>query len=222
MPLNRSYRDASELPKELAVFPLEGVLLFPRCELPLNIFESRYLKMFDDALRSERLIGMVQPSASLRTTIHAPALERVGCVGRISQFAESGDGRYIVTLTGVCRFKILSELDTEAAYRFCSVDFDDYENDLRPDPVDDQQRLKAVLDVLKMFEESRGLKIDWSSLSGTRAEPLLNALCMQLPLGPREKQALLEASNLDARISVLSAIAEFEVAGGPNPSTRLQ
>ena len=132
MPMNPVYRSPAELPAKLAIFPLAGALLLPRGELPLNIFEPRYLAMIDDAMKAERVVGMIQPDESRESSAAQPALFKVGCAGRITQLAESGDGRYLITLTGIARFRILDELAVTTAYRQCRVRFRAVRRRLRP------------------------------------------------------------------------------------------
>lgn len=210
MPINRPYRGASELPALIPLFPLDGALLLPRCQLPLNIFEPRYVAMVDDALKGERLIGMVQPDPDANTTA-VPLLAPVGCVGRITEIAESGDGRYLMNLTGVARFRILRELGASTAYRQAHVEFaypDDFTPNLGGEAVDRNGLLRTLADYLK----AKNLEADWDGIRQAPNEALVNGLSMMAPFGPREKQALLEAPDLRTRAEILVAVTEMALA----------
>jgi Lon protease-like protein len=222
MSINAPYKSAADLPNVIPIFPLAGVLLLPRGELPLNVFEPRYLAMVDDALRGHRLIGMIQPNADAGGSRNAPELFSVGCVGRITQFAESGDGRYILTLTGVARFRILEEMPVVTTYRQCQVDFEAFAEDFTPGSAEDDVDRATVLQTLDEFAKSNRLKIDWKSIEGASNEALVNALSMMSPFGPKEKQALLEASNLKSRAEVLVAITQMELARSNNNTNSIQ
>src|SRR5579871_1221220 len=182
MPINAEYRGPGDLPEVIPVFPLPGALLLPRGQMPLNIFEQRYLAMVDDSFRDgHRLIGMIQPDVAHSQNEARPALFRVGCVGRITQLAESGDGRYILELTGVTRFKVVEEMTVLTAYRQCRVDYFPF-------------------------------KVDWEGVENAPNEALVNALAMMSPYGPAEKQAMLEAPDLKTRAEILIAVTEMDLA----------
>jgi Lon protease-like protein len=208
------------LPTVVPVFPLASVLLLPRGELPLNIFEPRYLAMMEDALRSNRIIGMVQPQDE-KSGMHPP-IQSVGCLGKITQFAETGDGRFMITLTGLARFRVAEELTILTPYRQCVVSYAEFEHDLKERDGEELVDRSAVLKALRSFAEANRLKIDWKSIEQTPNEALVNALAMMSPFGPDEKQALLEAKTLAARADVLVAITEIELARGNGPSRQLQ
>ena len=212
---------ADDLPAAFPVFPLTGALLLPRGELPLNIFEPRYLAMIDDAMRSHRVIGLIQPeeNAAYRDT---PGLLTVGCAGRITQIAETGDGRYHLTLTGISRFRIVEEIVAMTPYRQCRIDFSDFHTDFTPRVGENAVDRESVLRTLRDFAEANQLQIDWTSIHEAPNEALVNALSMMSPYGPKEKQALLEAPDLKARAEVLVAITEIELARGKNASSPLQ
>ncbi len=210
-----------EMPSVLPLFPLSGALLLPRGQLPLNVFEPRYIAMVDDALRTHRMFGMIQPDESLPEQPVSP-LFKIGCVGRISQFAESGDGRYILTLTGVSRFTLTEEIEAVTPYRQGRVDFDSFAGDFKPRKGEENVDRDGVLKALRDFAEENDLQIDWDSINQAPNEALVNALAMMSPFGPREKQALLEASDLKGRAEVLVAITEIELARGRNTPTSLQ
>ena len=213
MPINAEYRGPGDLPEIVPVFPLPGALLLPRGQMPLNIFESRYLAMIDDAFRDgHRLIGMIQPDAAHSSNADRPTLFRVGCVGRITQLAEAGDGRYILELTGVSRFKVLEELKVLTAYRQCKVDFYAFADDFTARKGEDEVDRAAVLAALTDFLKANDLKVDWDGVENAPNEALVNALAMMSPYGPAEKQALLEAPDLKTRAEILIAVTEMDLA----------
>ncbi|WFU24893.1 LON peptidase substrate-binding domain-containing protein [Bradyrhizobium sp. CB1717] len=214
MPINIEYRGPADLPEIIPVFPLPGALLLPRGQMPLNIFEPRYLAMVDDSFRDgHRLIGMIQPDvAHSPKNSDKPALFRVGCVGRITQLAESGDGRYILELTGVARFKVLEELEVLTAYRQCKVDFFAFVDDFTARMGEDQVDREALLSVLADFLKANNLKVDWEGVESAPNEALVNALAMMSPYGPAEKQAMLEAPDLKTRAEILIAVTEMDLA----------
>jgi Lon protease-like protein len=214
MPINIEYRGPADLPEIIPVFPLPGALLLPRGQMPLNIFEPRYLAMVDDSLRDgHRLIGMIQPDiAHSPKNSDKPALFRVGCVGRITQLAESGDGRYILELTGVARFKVVEELEVLTAYRQCKVDFFTFADDFTARVGEDEVNREALLVALADFLKANNLKVDWEGVESAPNEALVNALAMMSPYGPAEKQAMLEAPDLKTRAEILIAVTEMDLA----------
>lgn len=212
---------ARDMPGVLPLFPLSGALLLPRGQLPLNIFEPRYLALIDDALKGHRMIGMIQPDPQAGAR-DVPPLFKVGCAGRITQFAESGDGRYVITLTGVARFAVLDEIAAVTPYRQAKADFAAFESDFSPRLGEEEVDRDGVLKALRDFAESNQLQIDWDSVNDAPNEALVNALSMMSPFGPREKQALLEAVDLKGRADVLVAITEIELARGKNAPNTLQ
>ena len=222
MSINKPYEAPAELPATIPVFPLAGALLLPRGEMPLNIFEPRYLAMADDALRTHRLIGIIQPLTDAGEGAKAPPLFTVGCVGRITQFAESGDGRLFVVLTGVARFRVKQEVLAMTAYRQCLVDYASYAGDFVPRAGEDAVDRKAVLAALRLFAKSTNQEVDWKSINQAPNEALVNALSIMSPFGPKEKQALLEAGDLKTRADVLIAITEMELARGGAEGSSLQ
>jgi len=221
MNINHAIGGPTELPTVFPIFPLAGVLLLPRGELPLNIFEQRYIAMVNDALRGERIIGMIQPDPEGRLEAAAPALFSTGCAGRITQFAETGDGRYLITLTGIARFKLAEEISAITPYRQCRADFGPFFLDFSPRAGEDQVDRAGVLRTLRDFAETNHLQIDWNSINSAPNEVLVNALSMMSPCSPKEKQALLEAQDLKGRADVLVAITEMELARGRSASTPL-
>ena len=213
MPINAEYRGPGELPQVIPVFPLPGALLLPRGQMPLNIFEPRYLAMVDDSLRDgHRLIGMIQPDVTHSQSEKTPALFRVGCVGRITQLAETGDGRYILELTGVARFKVVEELNALTSYRQCRVDFFPYADDFVARRGEEAVDRQALLEVLTDFLKANNLKVDWEGIEAAPNEALVNALAMMSPYGPAEKQAMLEAPDLKTRAEILIAVTEMDLA----------
>jgi uncharacterized protein len=219
MPINTVYRGPDALPEEIAVFPLPGALLLPRGQMPLNIFEPRYLAMIDDALRSGlRLIGMIQPDpAHPGPDPDKPNLFHVGCVGRITQLAESGDGRYLIQLTGIARFRIEAELPVATPYRQCRVTFQPFADDFIARKGEDEVDRKALLRALTDFLKANNLKADWEGIENAPNEALVNALAMMSPYDTAEKQALLEAPDLKTRAEILIAVTQIELAKSKTP-----
>jgi Lon protease-like protein len=222
MPMNAAYRSPSDLADVIPVFPLPGALLLPRGQMPLNIFEPRYMAMVDDALRaSHRLIGMIQPDPAHPGPEHKPNLFKVGCVGRITQIAETGDGRYLLQLTGVVRFRIDEELDVATPYRQCRVTYAPFTDDFTARKGEDEVDRESLLRALSDFLKANDLKADWEGIENAPNEALVNALAMMSPYGVAEKQALLEAPDLKSRAEILVAATEIELAksssGGETP-----
>ena len=223
MGMNAVYEGAKDCPAAIPLFPLGGALLLPRGQMPLNIFEPRYLAMIDDALKGDRVIGIIQPEPETGRQPEIPPLLKVGCLGRITQFSETGDGRYIITLTGISRFRLLDELSVTTAYRQGRVGYDAYAADFVARTGEDEVDRKGLLKALRDFAKANDLKIDWKGVNEAPNEALVNALSMMCPFGPRETQALLEAPTLKDRAEVLVAITEIELArGGGDPDTTLQ
>lgn len=206
----QGYVRAADLPQVIPVFPLAGAIVLPRGQLPLNIFEPRYLNMIDDAMGGDRLIGMVQPSGGAASL---PSLSSVGCVGRITSFAETSDGRYLITLTGLCRWKLVGELPTSAPYRQVRADFSPFELDLTPDAeVEDPEDRTVLLAALHRWLERRDMDVDWDAARDAPAEALVNSLAMALPFEIAEKQALLEARTVADRLKALTAVLSIDAA----------
>ena len=202
----------SDLPQTIAIFPLPGALLLPRTRLPLHIFEPRYLAMLDDCLKSDtRLIGMVQPNTGPgRET----GLQRIGCAGRVTQFSETEDGRYMITLSGVSRFRIAREVEGFTPYRRCEVTWDGFEQDrarMEEDPGFNRDRFMRLLD---RYFTARDLSADWQTLREAEDELLINSLSMLLDFSPEDKQALLEAPSLSTRRETLVTLIEYAPRGG--------
>jgi Lon protease-like protein len=212
---NARYLKPGDLPDSIAVFPLTGALLLPTGQLPLNIFEPRYLAMFDAALAGNRLIGMVQPALGDNDSAAGdksgePHLAPVGCIGRITSFAETGDGRYIVSLTGVCRFRLLGEKMTHEPFR--SFRIAPFISDLSARDEEDAVDRGALLSAFRAYLDANKLEADWESVERASNLTLVNSLAMMSPFGPAEKQALLEAPDLKTRAETLIAITEIVLA----------
>ncbi|MEJ5081000.1 MULTISPECIES: LON peptidase substrate-binding domain-containing protein [unclassified Ochrobactrum] len=216
---NARYRIASDIPELVPVFPLKGALLLPGGQLPLNIFEPRYLEMIEDALSGKRIIAMIQPrindvededdSDDFDETVK-PELSQVGCLGRITAYSETGDGRVLITLQGICRFRVLEEVHSRRPYRQCRIA--PFLADLEAaDDVGEIDR-EALLRAFKDYLEVHNLEADWDSISRAANDTLVNALSIMSPFGPAEKQALLEAADLKTRAATLIAITEMVLA----------
>jgi uncharacterized protein len=219
--MHQLFQTEADLPSVIPVFPLSGALLLPRGQLPLNIFEPRYLAMIDDALRGPRLIGMIQPEDE--EPEEKPRLFQVGCVGRITQFAETGDGRYLVQLTGVSRFKVVEEPSVDTPYRQCTITAAPFALDFTPRAGEEDVDRKSLIDTLKAYLSANRFQVDWKEIHEAPNEALVNALAMMSPFGRREKQALLEAASLRERAEILIAITQIELAkGGDGSDTPLQ
>ena len=203
---------ASDLPDTLAVFPLPGALLLPRARLPLHIFEPRYLQMLEDAMKtSHRLVGMIQPHP---VPSDPDGLHMIGCAGRLTQFSETEDGRYMVTLTGISRYRIQSELEGFTPYRRCAVTWGGFERDLGKTEEDQQFRRPEFMALLKRYFDAQELETDWETIQDADDELLINSLSMLLNFSPEDKQALLEAPCLQTRRETLVTLIEYTLRGG--------
>jgi Lon protease-like protein len=223
MSMNAVYRGPEDCPEVIPVFPLAGALLLPRGQMPLNIFEPRYVAMVDDALKTHRVVGMIQPDADADGAALVPKLYGVGCAGRITQLAETGDGRYLITLIGIARFRVEEELTATTPYRQCRVSFEPFASDFQARAGEEAVDREGVLNALRDFVDAEDAKVDWKGIDQAPNEALVNALCMMSPYGPREKQALLEAPDLKTRAEALIAITRIELArSGSGPDTTLQ
>ena len=201
------YKKIEEIPSKISIFPLNGALLLPRSQLPLNIFEPRYLEMIDNSISSDRLIGMIQTQESNENQLYP-----IGCVGKITSFTELSDSRFIITLNGICRYKVTQELDTLTPYRQVKVSYEDFENDLTPGFNQDKANRDKLLDVLKRYLEKNNLQIDWEAVKGSLTETLVNSLCSLSPYSTEEKQALLEAEDIQKRNELLIAMTEMALS----------
>ncbi|MDJ0627984.1 MAG: LON peptidase substrate-binding domain-containing protein [Rhodobacter sp.] len=203
----------ADLPDTIPVFPLPGALLLPRARLPLHIFEPRYLAMLDDTLKtSERLIGMIQPYDGPGGD--GKKLHAIGCAGRLTAFSETEDGRYMITLSGISRFRVRREIEGFAPYRRCEVGWDGFVRDIGPAEQDTGFDRAAFLDLLARYFEDRSLKTDWEALREADDELLINSLSMLCPFDPEDKQALLEAPSLTTRRETIVTLIEFALRGG--------
>ncbi len=199
----------ADLPDRIPLFPLPGALMLPRARLPLNIFEPRYLAMLDDALKtSHRLIGMIQPAGGEDKRLHA-----IGCAGRITSFNETEDNRYMITLTGISRFRLVEREEGFSPYIKAAVSWDGFERDLGPTERDESFDREPFLDILSRYLDLADLRTDWDSLKEADDELLVNSLAMLLPFDIEDKQALLEAPSLTTRRETLVALMEFVLAG---------
>lgn len=203
----------AELPGSIPMFPLPGALLLPRARLPLHLFEPRYLQMLEDAIKTPaRLIGMAQPNA--RPNGDKDALHRIGCAGRVTQFSETEDGRYMITLTGISRFRIGNEVEGFTPYRKFEVNWDGFDRDQGGPEHDRGFNRDSFMDLLDRYFASRDLSADWATLKDADDELLINSLSMLLDFEPEEKQALLEAPSLSTRRETLVTLIEYALRGG--------
>ena len=195
-----------ELPNKIPIFPLSNFIIFPKTTVPLNIFEPRYLEMINDSMKSNKLIGMIQPK-TMDDQKYVPALHNVGCMGKITSFKETDDGRYLIELKGLIRFKNIKEINTDHKYRVLEVNFKNFIHDLS----DEKENLKfsdleLIFKDLKSLFEKRGFIINWKALESQSLDETINALAMASPFSLEEKQVLLEAENLDTRKNKISQI----------------
>ncbi|SMX27047.1 Lon protease 2 [Pelagimonas phthalicica] len=203
----------SDLPELLPVFPLPGALMLPRARLPLHIFEPRYLAMLDDALKSDtRLIGMIQPCPTPDS--EKPRLHCIGCAGRVTQFSETEDGRYMITLSGISRFRVIEEVEGFQPYRRCRVSWDGFDRDRAGAEADDGFDRPGFMKLLERYFEAQELSVDWPTLTDADDELLINSLSMLLDLTPEDRQALLEAPSLCTRRETLVTLIEYALRGG--------
>ena len=210
----------ADLPTTIPVFPLSGAVVFPRAQLPLHIFEPRYLAMVKDVLAGGRTIGMVQPREDAAEQLE-PTVYRVGCAGRLTSFQELDNGRNLITLTGLCRFEVDDEMDRMTPYRLFQVRYDNYAQDMSADGHDEIDR-KALLEAVRKYIEHQDLQSDWESIEKADDETLVNALSMLTPFLPKEKQALMEAPDLTTRTTILTTLLEMAGAQAPGSGSAVQ
>ena len=196
-----------DLPKKISVFPLSNFIIFPKTSVPLNIFEPRYIDMINDSMSSNKLIGMIQPKSLKNHEINNPELHEIGCLGKITSFKENDDGRFLIELKGIIRFKITREIKSDKKYRECEINFQDFYEDLK----DENQNIKfsdleLIFKDLKSLFEKRGFIINWKGLENQSLDETINALAMASPFTIEEKQVLLEAKNLDIRKNKIAEI----------------
>jgi Lon protease-like protein len=211
--------NASGLPSEFPIFPLDGALLLPHGKLPLNIFEPRYLAMVEDALSGQRLIGMIQPDATQPDGVTGPAVYSVGCLGRVSSFSETDDGRFLIAISGLIRFDLAGELALRRGYRRAIPDFSRFLADLDP-PTTPLLHRAGLLDALRAYFAVNGFDANWSAIEGMQDDELVVTLCMVCPFGAAEKQALLEAASPADRAETLLALLRMGAHGMPGGPER--
>ena len=226
-PVSR-YRNIADLPNELPLFPLRGAILLPRTTLPLNVFEPRYLTMLDNVISSNRLLGIIQPkSVDSENGEESPQdpsapMKPVGCTGRVTGYQELDDGRMAISLTGVMRFRIGDEVDQGQPFRTFQVNHSEFEADLQADNTEELANRAELLKILEPYFEARNLKADWQAFNNAPAELLINSLSTICPFGPEEKQALLEAPDLNTRADVLAKLVVMELASDDRSGGRVQ
>ena len=195
------------LPKIIPIFPLSNFIIFPKTSVPLNIFEPRYIDMINDSMKDNTLIGMIQPKKIKISEINNPTLHEIGCLGKITSFEETDDGRYLIDLKGIVRFKISKELKSDKKYRLCEINYENYLQDLGEEKEDLKfSDLELIFKDLKSLFEKRGFIINWKALEKQSLDETINALAMASPFSLEEKQVLLEAKNLDIRKNKIAEI----------------
>jgi len=196
-----------ELPNTIPVFPLSNFIIFPKTTVPLNIFEPRYVEMINDSMKKNKFIGMIQPKSINNSNSLTPPLHKIGCLGKITSFKETDDGRYLIDLKGIIRFKIVKEIADNKTYRSCEINFDDYLNDLSEKKENLKfSDLELIFKDLRQLFEKRGFIINWKALEKQSLDETINALAMASPFSLEEKQVLLEAVNLDLRKNKIAEI----------------
>lgn len=223
MAMNKTYSGPSDLPATLPLFPLAGAILLPGGQLPLNIFEPRYLAMFDDAMRGDRIIGMIQPLAGVDAPLHEqPALRAIGAAGRITQLTETGDGRYFVVLSGISRFRLIAEIDSDKPYRQASVDFTPFPEDFSADDSVPAKQRVELNNVAFDLAQALRLEIARNDVESMPDADMISVFAMIGPFDPAEKQALLEAPGLAARAELLLALGEVALSRALHAGKPLQ
>lgn len=218
---NEEYKAGSQLPHSIPLFPLEGALLLPGGNLPLNIFEPRYLAMIDDAFAGDRLVGMIQPDLTGAQCDEGPLLCQMGCIGRLTGYQESGDGRYLINLTGICRFTLIEEIVGMNGYRRANIR--PIDTDLQSQEIESKIDRNTLIATFRRYLESIQMETDWQGVEKTDDVTLVTTLCMMSPYGAAEKQELLEAKDLVTRAQTLVALTEMALARyASNPTGRLQ
>ena len=207
------YQKAEDMPGSIPVFPLDGALLLPGSQLPLIIFEPRYIAMIDDAMSGRRVIGMIQTAPGPG---EKPNLSPIGCAGRLTSYSETGDGRYLITLTGICRFRVTQELACLTPYRQVKADYAAFEDDIAHHAGKKNPPRRSFMGALRHYLDKRGLQLDWKTAEQAPADALVASLSMALPFDPAEKQALLEAPTLQDRYETLVALLEIDGAAEPD------
>ena len=218
---NRAYETPADIPDRIPVFPLSGALLLPNGQLPLNIFEPRYIAMVDFAMSGDRVIGMIQPALDAGESTQPPLCE-IGCMGRITQFSESGDGRYLIALSGISRFRVVEEIAAGTLFRQCRVSVEEFPDLTEPRLGEEDVDRAALLETFRHFLDANEIEADWESVNRASNAGLVTALSMMSPSGPPEKQALLESPDHAARARTLIAITEIALAAANAPAATLQ
>ena len=207
-----------DLPNILPVFPLSNFIIFPRTTVPLNIFEPRYIKMVDESMKSNRIIGMIQPKKS--GELRKPDLHKVGCAGKITSFNETDDGRYLIVLNGICRFQITEEIKNQNLYRECEVKYDDFSGDLNEKKNEIEfSDLKLIFQNLKGLFKKQGYEINWKEIEKQSLDQTINTLSMASPFSLEEKQVLLESKDLNVRKEKLEEILNTYILDNFNNKT---
>ena len=205
------------LPNKIPIFPLSNFIIFPKTTVPLNIFEPRYIDMVDDAMKSNRIIGMIQPKKSNQNT---PVLYNIGCAGKITSFNESNDGRYLIVLSGISRFKIIEELKNEKLYRECSISFNDFSNDLEENNEEIKfSDLELIFKDIKTLFAKEGYIVNWKDIEKQNLDQTINTLSMASPFSLEEKQVLLESKDLNLRKEKLEEILNTYILDNFNNKT---
>ena len=211
-------KDLKELPEIIPIFPLSNFIIFPDTVVPLNIFEPRYIQMIDDSMKGQRMIGMVQPKKT--GDLKKPDLYKVGCVGKITSFNETDDGRYLIVLSGISRFKIIEEIKSDKLYRKCAVNFKDFSDDLNKNENEIKfSDLKLIFNDFKSLLKKQGYEINWKDLEKQSLDKTINSLSMVSPFSLEEKQILLETKNLEIRKEKLKEILKTYLYDNFNNST---
>ena len=213
----KSMKRIKNLPKKISVFPLSNFIIFPNTSIPLNIFEPRYIEMVNDSMKTNRIIGMVQPKNQKK---NIPELYSVGCAGKITSFNETDDGRYLIVINGICRFKILKEINNNKTYRECEISFDEYNEDTNKQKNEIKfTDLVLIFKNLKSFFKKKGYIINWKKLEKQSLDQTINTLAMASPFSLQEKQALLETININNRKIELEKILNTYVVDDFNNKT---
>lgn len=217
MPIHSS--GLAALPAEIAVFPLTGALLLPGGRLPLNIFEPRYLALVEASLAQGRVFGMIQPDPAASPQPDGPGLYKVGCLGRLTSFSETEDGRFLISLTGTVRFQVAAELPGRDGYRRVRADYSPFATDLE-DPAPAEMDRPELLSALRAYFRAKGIDANWEAIERLEDEPLITTLCMVCPFEPLEKQALLEAHDPAARAAMLVTMLRMDSMPGTGQDVR--
>ncbi|MAI83519.1 MAG: peptidase S16 [Rickettsiales bacterium] len=202
----------NDLPSTIPIFPLRNCLLLPKSNLPLNLFENRYLHMFDYALLKDRLIGMIQPKEELTKQHEQPEIHSIGCVGQIIAFNQTNDNRYEIVLKGICRFSIRKELELVNGFRTASVKWESFKNDLKEYKTSLSGKRLKFEEKLKLYLKKINIKADWQAIEASSDEDLLNSISMGCPFSSIEKQALLEALSIEDRLDVLISLLDMSIS----------